>query len=264
VNIKVLESEHGLIKYGEHRDTQYTLKGDFGDNYSLIIPFPKKGCMCLNCHDIFDSKLIFCQPYWEYAVKFPLIYEDILIQWSRASFEEIINQNKLYELIEKGVGVFAWKDKSYALAIKGRIKELMDSEFDVNYILKALSEIFIDYYLQHQDLKKYIGKISLAHEAFDFFSSHKAFGIHVSDVCDRMNIERKTLEITYKKAFGVSPGKHLRQMRLYSIRKNLLESKGKNKVNIGKLLKRNGVYHAGHFGQYYKKSFGQSMSETLD
>ena len=262
VNITIIESESGVIKYGQHEGTQFTVKGNLGNNYSLVIPFPHEGCMCLNCYNITESKLIFCQPHWEYAVKYPLVYEDILIQWSRDFFEEVIAQNKLYELTDKGAGFFFWKDKANALALKGRVKELLDADFEAENILKSLCEIFIDYYLRFQDLKKYLGKKSLAYEVFDFFSKFKDTGIHVSDVCDRLNIERKTLEVTYKKAFGVSPGKHLRQMRLHSIRKTLLENKGQN-INIGQLLNQNGVFHAGHFGQYYKHVFGQSMSETL-
>lgn len=72
----------------------------------------------------------------------------------------------------------------------------------------------------------------------------------------------RTLYGSFQEVFGVSPMCYLRQIRLDSVREDLLKGDSEE-ARIGYLAMRWGFYHLSRFAQQYRDRFGELPSETV-
>ena len=83
----------------------------------------------------------------------------------------------------------------------------------------------------------------------------------IDDVCTNMRVSRRYLEYSFNDAFGVSPSRYLRLMRLHEVRRRLKRPGSGTTVTDEAL--RLGFNHLSLFSIQYKKTFGESPSATL-
>jgi AraC family ethanolamine operon transcriptional activator len=85
--------------------------------------------------------------------------------------------------------------------------------------------------------------------------------VSIDDLCVTMNVSRRYLEYAFADAFGTSPSRYLRLMRLNQVRNRLKASGGQTTVTKEAL--RLGFSHLSLFATQYKNTFGESPSQTL-
>jgi len=83
----------------------------------------------------------------------------------------------------------------------------------------------------------------------------------IDDVCINLHVSRRYLEYSFNDAFGVSPSRYLRLMRLHAVRR-CLKRPGAGTTVTSEAL-RLGFNHLSLFSVQYKKTFGESPSATL-
>jgi AraC family ethanolamine operon transcriptional activator len=83
----------------------------------------------------------------------------------------------------------------------------------------------------------------------------------IDDVCMNLHVSRRYLEYSFNDAFGVSPSRYLRLMRLHEVRRRL-KRRGAGMTVTSEAL-RLGFNHLSLFSVQYKKTFGESPSATL-
>ena len=253
----------GIMKKGLHRDAAFTCKGDFADHYALIVIMPKAEPLRLNSRFISEPTILLTPPNWEYSVQFPHIYQDYLILWHKDLFEKKLAQNKLFDLMKDSQTAITWGHSKTADRFLTNIrmlffheKEKMEKQMD-----EAL-DFFIEFVISNKP-KRMRSRPSrkTAYDAFDLLKDNHNKGINIAEACEILNTSRRTLELSYKKYFGVSPGQHLKVMKLFNIRKHLIESPNDSKVS--EILQSQNIAHMGHFGVSYKELFQENMKQTL-
>lgn len=85
--------------------------------------------------------------------------------------------------------------------------------------------------------------------------------VNIDDLCVAMHASRRYLEYAFAGAFGTSPSRYLRLMRLHHVRRKLKTSGGQTTVTTEAL--RLGFNHLSLFATQYKSAFGESPSLTL-
>jgi AraC family ethanolamine operon transcriptional activator len=85
--------------------------------------------------------------------------------------------------------------------------------------------------------------------------------ISVDDLCVAMNVSRRYLEYAFATAYGTSPSRYLRLLRLHQVRRHLKASGGRTTVTNEAF--RMGFNHMSLFTTQYKNAFGECPSATL-
>lgn len=83
----------------------------------------------------------------------------------------------------------------------------------------------------------------------------------VDDVSVAVRVSRRYLEYVFADAFGTSPSRYLRLSRLHEVRRRL--KKPGTTTTVTREAVALGFNHLGLFSVQYKKTFGESPSETL-
>jgi transcriptional regulator GlxA family with amidase domain len=82
--------------------------------------------------------------------------------------------------------------------------------------------------------------------------------VHVSELCRLAGINQRTLSRAFRQVRGMGPARHVQQLRLIEARRVLLLADG----TVTQAAMRFGFRELGHFGVLYRKTFGESASET--
>lgn len=85
--------------------------------------------------------------------------------------------------------------------------------------------------------------------------------VSIDALCLAMHASRRYLEYAFADAFGTSPSRYLRLMRLHQVRSRLKASGGQTTVTNEAL--RLGFSHLSLFATQYKNAFGECPSQTL-
>lgn len=246
-----------------HHDASFTCSGDFGNYYALLCIDSFDEPILLNGKFMEGRQIILTPPGWKYAVTFPARYGDMLFLWHRDLFEKYLYKNHLEELIFESRKSMVWSDKTVVYGLFKKMESYFcDSGFQMDQTLESSLETFLDFYRKNtQSFKWSSSQETLAHSAFELFVDHWRNGINVAEACEKMNISRRSLEMSYKALWGTSPGQHLKMIKLFGVRKELILNIGTE--SISSILMRNGINHFGHFGSLYKSIFKENMKETL-
>lgn len=84
--------------------------------------------------------------------------------------------------------------------------------------------------------------------------------LEINDICDSINVSRRTLQYSFTDISGINPRNYLRILRLNDAYRNLLNNSGESIQNVAMDA---GFNHIGRFSQYYKDFFGELPSSTL-
>jgi AraC family ethanolamine operon transcriptional activator len=82
--------------------------------------------------------------------------------------------------------------------------------------------------------------------------------INVAELCQMLDISRRSLQQHFTSALDISPNAYLRALRLNHVRHAL-----KKATSVTEAATHWGFWHFGHFSHEYKKMFGELPSETF-
>jgi len=99
------------------------------------------------------------------------------------------------------------------------------------------------------------------HRALAFIEAHVTEPIHLEDIAEAAGVPLRTLYEAFRRFRGVSPMRHLRNLRLDHVRQQLLVCGGEG--NVTTIALDAGFGHLGRFSQDYAARFGEKPSETL-
>jgi transcriptional regulator GlxA family with amidase domain len=86
--------------------------------------------------------------------------------------------------------------------------------------------------------------------------------LHISALCRSLAVSERTLRKAFHKIYGVPPCRHLRMLRLSEARRALLSADGKS-ATVTEIATSFGFVELGRFSVEYRKTFGESPSQTL-
>ncbi|HWM29988.1 MAG TPA: helix-turn-helix domain-containing protein, partial [Woeseiaceae bacterium] len=101
---------------------------------------------------------------------------------------------------------------------------------------------------------------SMARRAERFMREQIAAPLCIDEVCIALRVSRRYLEYAFSDAFGTSPSRYLRLLRLHEVRRRLKALGVQTTVTREALSF--GFNHLGLFSVQYKKAFGESPSTT--
>jgi len=96
-----------------------------------------------------------------------------------------------------------------------------------------------------------------------YLNDHVSKTIQMIELTALTGKSERTVERIFKKHFGITPYGYLKIHRLHLIRKQLLHKDGSITANIGDIAIKHGFMQMGYFCSEYKKTFGETASETL-
>ncbi|MDU9031243.1 helix-turn-helix domain-containing protein [Pseudomonas mediterranea] len=85
--------------------------------------------------------------------------------------------------------------------------------------------------------------------------------VSVLDICERLNVSRRTLQRSFQTITGLRPVEYLRSVRLNAARRRLRVTDA-NEITVARVASDFGFTHLGHFSGYYKALFGEYPSHT--
>jgi len=85
---------------------------------------------------------------------------------------------------------------------------------------------------------------------------------HISDICEAIAINQRTLSRAFHAIHGTTPLCHLHALRLAEARKALLLGDARSE-NVTQVAMRFGFRELGRFAVDYRAAFGESPSQTL-
>lgn len=106
-----------------------------------------------------------------------------------------------------------------------------------------------------------LAHFAMARRAERYMRERIAEPVCIDEVCGALHVSRRYLEYAFIDAFGTSPSRYQRLMRLHEVRRRL-KILG-NATTVTNEATRLGFAHLGLFSVQYKKAFGQSPSATL-
>jgi AraC-like DNA-binding protein len=85
----------------------------------------------------------------------------------------------------------------------------------------------------------------------------------IGDLVEELGTNMRTLQYNFKEKLGISPKQYFQNMRLSTVRKELL-STNMAEMHISDVALKYGFFHPSHFSQEYKKMFGETPTQTLE
>lgn len=101
----------------------------------------------------------------------------------------------------------------------------------------------------------------LLSEVREIFEESGRETIYLYELCRQLGVSARTLQITFKQAFGISPMRYLKLRRLHAARERLLAT-GREEVSIKRAALENGFIDRSRFAEDYRKLFGHPPSQT--
>ena len=106
-----------------------------------------------------------------------------------------------------------------------------------------------------------LAHFSLAQRAERYMRERISEPVCIDELCIALRVSRRYLEYAFSDAFGASPSRYLRLLRLTEVRHRLLTLG--NTTTVTREATRLGFSHLSQFSVQYKQLFGQSPSTTL-
>ncbi len=95
----------------------------------------------------------------------------------------------------------------------------------------------------------------------DIFESSKRESIQLYELCKELGVSARTLQITFKQAYGISPMRYLKLRRLHAVRQRLINS-SVDDVSIKRAALEGGFFDRSRFAEDFRKLFGHLPSQT--
>jgi AraC family ethanolamine operon transcriptional activator len=86
--------------------------------------------------------------------------------------------------------------------------------------------------------------------------------LHISDICSKLHLSRRSLHRAFHEIFGIGPVTFLRQKRLCTVH-SILKDSSPGTTTVGEVAMRQGFIELGRFSHDYRIMFGEYPSQTL-
>jgi AraC family ethanolamine operon transcriptional activator len=96
----------------------------------------------------------------------------------------------------------------------------------------------------------------------DYLETNESRPVHMSEICSRLHVSRRTLHRAFHDAIGIGPAALLRRKRLCSVHKTL-RSSDPTMTTVGEVAIEHGFANLGRFSGDYHWLFGEYPSQTL-
>jgi AraC-like DNA-binding protein len=103
--------------------------------------------------------------------------------------------------------------------------------------------------------------LRLVRRTEEYLDARELGPVHISEICSRLGVSRRTLHRAFHEAIGVGPVSFLRHRRLCTIH-TALRLHHADDMKISDLAMQYGFLNMGRFAEYYRKLFGEYPSET--
>jgi AraC-like DNA-binding protein len=97
------------------------------------------------------------------------------------------------------------------------------------------------------------------HELVDYIDAHLADELALADLTEASGLSARSVQLGFRREFGVSPTEFVRERRLDHVHHELLEA---GPGSVSDTAMRWGFFHLGRFAQQYRARFGELPSET--
>ena len=206
------------------------------------------------------GRFTFYTPCSDVNIVFPNSLNHIHIEFEKDFFEEIVAKNHVSELIGEDK-YFSFDGSNADEFIVMAIRAFADCSQDFEYHMNLFAEKLIEVHLAgsaHEG--KVFDKKRIFNLIYPYFKENIHEDLSMTEVCEAFGMSRRNFERSFKFHFGLTPSNYFRRMKLMSIRKELLSGKS---VNINSTLEKYKIRHLGHFGQFYKSVFGETVSQSI-
>ncbi len=95
----------------------------------------------------------------------------------------------------------------------------------------------------------------------DIFEESGRESIQLYELCKELGVSARTLQITFKQAYGISPMRYLKLRRLHAVRQRLIIS-CVDDVSIKRAALEGGFFDRSRFAEDFRKLFGHLPSQT--
>ncbi len=95
----------------------------------------------------------------------------------------------------------------------------------------------------------------------DIFEASGRESLQLYELCQTLGVSARTLQITFKQAYGISPMRYLKLRRLHTVRERLFTTSA-DEMSVKKVALESGIYDRSRFAEDFKKLFGHLPSET--
>ena len=130
-------------------------------------------------------------------------------------------------------------------------------------IESTLNEAFLSLMVDALDVRgprrSYPPRQHMVGRAIEFVASHPADLVTVSDLCRKLRVSRRTLQLYFEEALHISPLQYLRAFRLNKVRTLIRTANGT--LQVQDAAARWGFWHMSQFASDYKRLFGKLPSQ---
>jgi AraC family ethanolamine operon transcriptional activator len=95
----------------------------------------------------------------------------------------------------------------------------------------------------------------------DIFEASGRESLQLYELCKELSVSARTLQITFKQAYGISPMRYLKLRRLHAVRQQLIKSSVDDK-SIKRAALEGGFFDRSRFAEDLRKLFGHLPSQT--
>ena len=96
----------------------------------------------------------------------------------------------------------------------------------------------------------------------DWVDGHSPETVQLADLCRALRLSRRTLQRAFTEVLGMGPARYLTLKRLTAVRAELRQS-DPAAATVTEIALRYGFWELGRFARDYRRTFGESPSETL-
>lgn len=96
----------------------------------------------------------------------------------------------------------------------------------------------------------------------DYLDQTGAVPVHISEICSKLNVSRRTLHRAFQDALGIGPVAYLQRLRLCEVHSALCRNDPAT-TTIADIALQHGFLNLGRFSGYYRSLFGEYPSETF-
>jgi AraC family ethanolamine operon transcriptional activator len=104
--------------------------------------------------------------------------------------------------------------------------------------------------------------LKIVRKVEDYIDQAGARPVHISEICSKLNVSRRTLHRAFQDALGIGPVAFLQRRRLCDVH-SAIRSGDPDTTTIAEIALQHGFLNLGRFSGYYRSLFGEYPSETF-
>jgi AraC family ethanolamine operon transcriptional activator len=104
--------------------------------------------------------------------------------------------------------------------------------------------------------------LKIVRKVEDYLDQAGTVPVHISEICGKLNVSRRTLHRAFHDALSIGPVTFLQRRRLCDVRSAIRDGDPAT-TTIAEIALQHGFLNLGRFSGYYRSLFGEYPSETL-